>query len=183
MKGGLIIRTILFVCTGNTCRSPMAEWIFNNKVEEWGLSDKLQGKSAGIFAVDGTQASEHAKKIVNSKGGDLSEHRAQVVKQELVDQADLILTMTAEQKHFVESNYSSDNNNASVYLITEYVSKLLENPEELNQTGTSESTSINSCKDGEKSEVKDPIGGTYDEYQAVFFELEELIEIIVKNHN
>ena len=59
MKGGCSLQRILFVCTGNTCRSPMAEAILKSK-----KIDGVEVKSAGIYAATGSEASAHAKKVL-----------------------------------------------------------------------------------------------------------------------
>lgn len=84
---------ILFVCTGNTCRSPMAAALFNKMAVEKNLPVRIE--SAGIYAVDGQPASAGAIGAMEKYGIDLSGHRAKPVKPELLDKCDLILTMTA----------------------------------------------------------------------------------------
>lgn len=66
---------ILFVCTGNTCRSPMAEAIA--KSIAW---SGIEVSSAGIHALEGDKASEQAIAVMAEKGIDLSKHRAERIK-------------------------------------------------------------------------------------------------------
>lgn len=84
---------LLFVCTGNTCRSPMAE----------GLARGLFGQdaivsSAGIDAWEGQTASPYAIEAIKERGLDLSSHRARRVSSALLEEADLILPMTKAQE-------------------------------------------------------------------------------------
>lgn len=83
---------LLFICTGNTCRSPMAEVITRAAIERRGWQH-VAVSSAGTAAADGAPASPHACTVAAERGLDLSAHRAQSVSPELIDWADLILAM------------------------------------------------------------------------------------------
>ncbi|MBT9152450.1 MAG: Protein-arginine-phosphatase [Firmicutes bacterium] len=78
---------ILFVCTGNTCRSTMAEAMLKR-------SGKHEVRSGGVAAESGAVASRGAMAAMHKRGLDLSGHRAQLVTEEMVLWADIILTMT-----------------------------------------------------------------------------------------
>lgn len=67
-------RVIAFVCTGNTCRSPMAEGIFNQKAQEQGIA--LRAVSCGMAAVAGMPPSPNAVAVCREIGVDISEHRS-----------------------------------------------------------------------------------------------------------
>ncbi len=83
---------LLFVCTGNTCRSPMAAAIARRLAAERGLR-QLQVASAGTGAVDGSTASDGALLVSLEQGLDLNEHRSRPLTPSLVKEADLILAM------------------------------------------------------------------------------------------
>ena len=83
---------VLFVCSGNTCRSPMAAALFNKIAMERDLDVRIE--SAGLFAGEGERASEGAISAMKDYGIDLSGHRAKNITPELLEEADLILTMT-----------------------------------------------------------------------------------------
>ena len=87
---------ILFVCTGNTCRSPIAAALFNKIALEKDLDGRIE--SAGIFAMDGAPASAGAHHAMKKYGIDLEEHRAKSITPELLKQCDLVLTMTEGHK-------------------------------------------------------------------------------------
>ena len=96
----LLKTTILFVCSGNTCRSPMAEALARQILsEKMGVSEmELDNKgitvlSAGSFAMPGSRATPAAVDAVRELGGDLSRHRSRTLTVELIHQADAIYTM------------------------------------------------------------------------------------------
>lgn len=87
---------ILFVCSGNTCRSAMAAAIMNKIAMDNDMDIFIQ--SAGLFAETGAPASDNAVTALKRYGIDLSNHRAKQVTEELLRQCDLVLTMTAAHK-------------------------------------------------------------------------------------
>lgn len=92
------IQHILFVCTGNTCRSPMAEGMLRRMVDQNGQSWDV--RSAGVATSGGSPISQHAAAILKGKGaGDKQSSAA--LSEEGVQWADLILTMTASHKYTV----------------------------------------------------------------------------------
>lgn len=93
---------VLFVCTGNTCRSPMAAALFNKIAVERGLDVRIE--SAGLFAADGEPASNEAIIVMQKYGIDLLGHHSQSVNTELLEKSDLILTMTAAHKMVLEQS-------------------------------------------------------------------------------
>lgn len=84
---------LLFVCTGNTCRSPMAEAVARSELVRRGWSHVRVG-SAGISAHPGDAASEHALRVAERRGLALGQHRSRSLSPELVDWADLVLGMS-----------------------------------------------------------------------------------------
>ena len=89
------MKKFLFVCTGNTCRSPMAEGIFNKLSADKGLQATAQ--SAGLFVTE-QKVSENSLNVCLEKGIDISEHIPTPISAELINEADVILTMTGSHK-------------------------------------------------------------------------------------
>lgn len=87
---------VLFVCTGNTCRSPMAEGLFRHRMPKaW--RGRVEVQSCGTGALPGMKATETARQAARKKGFDISGHRSQPLSLDLLDWADLAVAM--EEKH------------------------------------------------------------------------------------
>lgn len=84
---------LLFVCTGNTCRSPLAEGIARHESESRGWTT-VESRSAGIFAASGEPASDGARTVAQRRGIDLGDHRASTITPELIAWADLVIGMS-----------------------------------------------------------------------------------------
>jgi|UniRef100_A0A7C6AFT9 tRNA threonylcarbamoyl adenosine modification protein (Sua5/YciO/YrdC/YwlC family) len=105
---------LLFVCSGNSCRSPMAQGIIKTMLD----TRYVEVKSAGTAAMDGLPASENARAIVKEFGGDISDHRTRYLTEELIDEADLILVM--EFKHYETVLEISPGSAIKTFLLKEY---------------------------------------------------------------
>lgn len=88
--------TLLFVCTGNICRSPMAAEFFRKRAKEKG--DAVHVESAGTWGVDGQPASLLAREVLAERGLNLDGHVARTVTREMLEKADLALVMTRSHR-------------------------------------------------------------------------------------
>ncbi len=93
---------IVFVCTGNICRSPMAEGLFKKLLEERGRED-ITCSSAGLAAPEGSPASINAKIAAQELGVDISEHRSRLLTRAIARDADMIVCMTQEHYDVLNS--------------------------------------------------------------------------------
>ncbi len=84
---------ILFVCTGNTCRSPMAEGIFKKLLEDKNITD-IECSSAGLFAMTGDEVTQNSVKACQRFGVDISNHRARRINEYILDETDKFVCMT-----------------------------------------------------------------------------------------
>lgn len=138
---------ILLICTGNTCRSPMAEAMLRQKIRNAGQEEKIKVLSAGLSGYGEVPASEAARAVMRGCGLDIDSHRSRQIAQEFVTAADLILTMT--QRHKTE-------------LVTIF-------PEAADKTWTLAQYA------GTEGDVADPFGGTVATYRACAGQLEDLL--------
>jgi protein arginine phosphatase len=94
---------LLFVCTANICRSPLAEELARLYAAERGWM--VEARSAGTHARDGESAALNSQKAIRDVGGDLTAHRSQPVTEELVAWADRILVMEMRHAQLVREQF------------------------------------------------------------------------------
>ena len=101
-KGVAFLKRIVIVCTGNTCRSPMAEVMLRDELSRNGISQNdIKVTSAGIFAAEGEQAMPQAIEVMKERNLSLERHRSRRLTPVMIEEADLILTMTHAHKQSV----------------------------------------------------------------------------------
>lgn len=113
------VKRILFVCTGNTCRSYMAEKIAREYLQNKDSTNSIDIISAGTGCMDGEPASGYARTVLAEFGYKDLDHKARELSEELIKSADLILTMTKNHKKQVLRNFPQAE--SKVFLLKEYV--------------------------------------------------------------
>jgi len=145
--------TVLFICTGNTCRSPIAEQLFNERTQ--GLL--AHALSAGLDAKPGSPMNPKAADALTALGYTPTAHSSILVSAEAVDEADVILTFTQNQKNELGERFPVSN--GKLFTISEYA-----------KSGT-----------GKSQDVADPYGKSADVYRDTAETIDSLVEVIVSS--
>lgn len=178
------MKKILFVCTGNTCRSPMAEGMLRKLAKQRGIP--LEAQSAGVSAVDGMPVSHHAQGILQDQ--DIQERLvSKALTASLVEWADLILTLTQSHKHYAirQFPHAAD----KMHTLKEFVEddrRVLEDMRELDSLYASLELARSLGRDVSATErerlielsqrmpsfdISDPFGGSREDYEATAAEI------------
>ncbi len=148
---------IMFICTGNICRSAMAEGYLRKRAIEEKL--KIEVFSSGIYGEEGAGASYLAKEAMSEYGVNLNEHKATVTAKSNIEEMDLILCATASHKRIIKQTY----------------------PELAEKTFTIKEYAYGeNCQD---KDISDPWGYDITIYRKCATELTDAIEEIIKKIN
>ena len=148
-------RTILFICTGNTCRSPMAEGLFRNLIEK--NEADLNVKSAGVGAQDGQPPSGNSIRAMQDLDIDISPQRSLMLTAELAAEADMIIGMTHGHVEMVNLMFPHAADKA--FLLREFDDTLPLH----------------------EREISDPIGGSYEIYCQCRDQIREGIDSLLNS--
>lgn len=138
---------ILIVCTANICRSPVVEAVLRDRLAAQDL-ENWTVKSAGTWAFDGQRAAEFSALLMAEQGLDISDHQSKPVTKFLMEEADLVLTLEIGHSEAIRAEFHADA--YKVYPLSEMA--------------------------GEAYSVRDPYGGTREEYERMVAEVTQLVE-------
>ena len=140
--------TVLMICTGNICRSPMAEGLLRARLVREDLADRVRVHSAGTHGIDGSPASAYAITALDRMGVDIREHCARTLTQGAIDQADLLLAMTDRHISLIQRYFKRTN--GKLRLLSEMI--------------------------GQDFDIEDPYGGPESEYAQCARRLASIIK-------
>jgi protein-tyrosine-phosphatase len=150
---------ILFVCSGNTCRSPLAVAAWNVSARELHGLEHIEVDSAGLCPDDNAPAAYYSIKIAKSWGEDLSQHRTKMFSLEYAD-SDLIITLTTDQANVIKSHFNLDDRTVRVLGSFACHKTKSATVAQLSPLWGSDAKELSSPND----DILDPHGGSYEAY-------------------
>ncbi len=149
---------ILFVCTGNSCRSPMAKEYFEKRLKELGRED-VEVACAGIAQIASGPATEYAKEVMKEEGVDLSKHQSRPVTDEELKGSDLIFVMENRQRLYLIARYPKAA--GKIYLLKDF-------------------KKIGELTFSNEPDIPDPIGRDIEFYKKTFSLIKKSIERVLR---
>ncbi len=144
-------RSILFVCTGNLCRSPMAEYLLRHHL---GRDSSWKVGSAGTYAIEGAPASRQAVAVLRDMGIDLTPHRSRELRRDLVESSRMVVAMTTAHADEIKRRFPDAS--AKVVLLKSF------------------------DKGSRSGDIHDPIGESKEVYGNICREIDEaLLDLIL----
>lgn len=145
------MKKILFVCTGNTCRSPMAQYLFNDKISTMNLQSDYVSSSCGTNTIDGLHMSDNSFLTLSESCIDASSFRSMPVTKAHLNDAFLVLTMQSSHKNAINSLYSGYDN--KIFTLSEFVN--------------------------ESKEISDPYGMPIYQYKKCALQISDLLDKLI----
>jgi protein-tyrosine-phosphatase len=142
------LKSILFVCTANMCRSPMAEALMKDLVTRTDEIEQWWIESAGVAALDGQPATGHTQTVAAERGMDLSRHQSRLTTRDIVEPFSMLLVMEQRHKDALQQAYPDLADR--VMLLTEIA--------------------------GKDGDIWDPIGSEIGNYRAMADQIQGILE-------
>lgn len=147
MSGQAPLRSVLFVCTANQCRSPMAAALLSALAVQRGEADRWQIQSAGTWAEPDRPATQLSQTVMQRQGIDLTEHRSRSVTAELLESVDVVLVMTRHHQEALLAEFPAMR--GRVLLVSQLIDR--------------------------KFDIEDPFGGSVDDYELCAADLQNIL--------
>jgi len=144
------IKKILFVCLGNLCRSPMAEYMLRDRLESKGNTD-IKISSGGFLDQTGARVPKEIHNLMHEAGIDISAHRSSPVNIERIRESDLIIVMEMRQRDVLARQCPEDV--SRIFLLSQF-----------------------DKQNHEERDISDPMGETTSYYQTCFNEIRIFVE-------
>lgn len=138
---------ILFVCTANQIRSPLAEGLLKSLLDEKGILSSWNVESAGTWASDGLPALPFAVKVGEELGVDISEHRSRMINLQILKNSNVVFTMEERHKEALKFEFNEYKN--KIYLLNELV--------------------------GKYQDIRDPVADGYQGYEQVGYQIQAIL--------
>ena len=152
------MKRILFVCTGNSCRSVMAEGLLRHLLKQAGI-ETVHVESAGVFAIDGMSPTRETLQVLQGVGVDCAGHRARLLTTQMIEQADIIFAM--ERLHVEQILRRAPGAKGKVFLLKTY--------------------GLPKEEAGMTPEIPDPIGKPLEVYEVCLSDIREAVERAAKS--
>ena len=147
MSDQIAPKSVLFVCTANQCRSPMAEALLKSLVARRGEADRWQIQSAGTWTEPGRPATQLSQVVMRQRNIDLSDHRSRLIDANLLVAASVILVMTRHHQEAIQAEFPEIQH--KVYLLSQLVDRSFD--------------------------IEDPYGGSLDDYELCATDLQNIL--------
>jgi len=171
---------VLFVCTANICRSPMAAALFAKSAHTNGVQAEALAASAG-FLEGGRVVHEHVVTLLDERGVDVSRKRSQKLSDQVIEHADLILTMTSEHARGVVSRFPRSI--TDVYTLRHFGTIVTPRDNDVPVRAWLDEINQNNRRaylgDDEALDIEDPIGKDLNVFTDLCEELESTIDWIM----
>ena len=141
------MRSILFICTANRCRSPMAEVLLQRAVEQRGEAAQWNISSAGTWAEADLGVTQLTRAVMTKRGLSVDEHRSRSLTAEMLHKADAVLVMTRNHKEAIQAEFPASV--GRVFLLSQLVDQ--------------------------DYDIEDPYGGSLDDYELCASEIDDLL--------